>query len=60
MEVGDRVEYQTGIAEFGVGDVTAYDPQTEIVKVADVEDGSIWNGPADLTTLVRKAFERKK
>lgn len=54
MQRGTRVEYQTGIAEFGIGDVVAFDPATEIVKVVDVDDGSPWTGPADLATPVAK------
>ena len=50
MQRGDRVEYQTGIAEFGVGKVDTYDPETEIVTVIDEDDGSTWQGPADKAT----------
>lgn len=52
MKVGDRVEYQTGIASFGVGEVTSYDPETENVNVIDMDDGSAWSGPADRATRV--------
>lgn len=52
MRNGIRVEYQTGIAEFGIGDVVDFDPATEIVKVIDVDDGSQWAGPVDLANPV--------
>lgn len=50
MQEGALVEYQTGIAEFGIGKVASYDPATEIVTVLDIDDGSTWRGPADLAT----------
>lgn len=50
MKIPCRVTYQTGIAEFGIGDVTSYDATTEVVRVVDIDDGSVWTGPVDLTT----------
>lgn len=52
LKIDDRVEYQTGIAEFGIGRVAAYDHETEIVTVTDEDDGSTWRGPADLATPI--------
>lgn len=48
MELGTRVEYKTGIAEYGIGVVSHFDELTEIVTVTNEDDGSTWCGPADL------------
>jgi hypothetical protein len=39
-----RVIYQTDIASFGEGIVTAHDEEKGVVIVMDVEDGSFWRG----------------
>ena len=52
MKLEERIEYQTGTAEFGIGKVTAYNAETEIVTVIDEDDGSTWRGPADLTAPI--------
>lgn len=50
MQIGERIEYRTGWADSGIGIVVAYNEETETVVVKDEDDGSIWRGPADLTT----------
>lgn len=50
MKLGTHVEYETGIAEYGIGFVSHFDEQTEMVTVTDEDDGSIWRGSADLVT----------
>ncbi len=50
MEPGTHVEYETGIAEYGIGFVTHFNEQTEMVTVTDEEDGSTWRGPLDRVT----------
>lgn len=54
MEPGTHVEYQTGIAEYGIGIVTNFDEETEMVTVTDDDDGTVWCGPADLATPTGK------
>lgn len=55
MNIKSQVAYQTGIAEFGIGEVIAYNQDTEIVTVVDEDDGSTWRGPVDLTTPINEA-----
>lgn len=50
MKIGQRIEFATGRAESGIGTVTAYNAETEIVHVRDDEDGSTWSGSVDHTT----------
>ena len=50
MEIGNRVEYQTGWGEYSIGVVSAYDEKTEILTVKNEDDGSTWSGPADYAT----------
>lgn len=40
MRVGQRIEYRTGLADFGIGVVKAYDDEAELVTVIDEDDGS--------------------
>lgn len=47
MLQGQRVEYQTGWADFGIGIIVAIDAEREIVTVIDEDDGSKWRGPLD-------------
>lgn len=49
MKVGNPIEYQVGIASWGIGHVVAYDENTEIVTVKDEDDGTAWRGLADQT-----------
>ena len=52
MQIGTHVEYQTDPAQWGHGHVTDFNEMTEIVTVKDEEDGSIWLGPVDFTTVI--------
>jgi len=52
MELGTLVEYETGPGSSGIGFVSAYEEQTEIVTVVDEDDGSTWRGPLDKTSVV--------
>lgn len=54
MQIGARVEYQTGNAAFGVGNVTGFELETDTVTVIDLDDGSTWTGPADRATPICK------
>lgn len=49
MNIGDRINYQTGWASWGTGRVKTFNPETEIVTVEDEDDGKVWTGPADMT-----------
>lgn len=49
MMVDQRIPYATGVADWGVGIVIEYDDDTEIVKVQDEEDRTLWRGPSDMT-----------
>ncbi|CAN7719699.1 hypothetical protein [Paraburkholderia hospita] len=42
-----RVIYQTDVASYGEGIVTAHDEMTGTVIVMDVDDGSFWRGSDD-------------
>ena len=52
MRIGTHVEYQTDPAQWGHGHVTEFNEMTEIVTVIDDDDGSMWRGPVDLTTVI--------
>jgi hypothetical protein len=54
MNIGDRIEYQVGIASWGIGRVVGYDENTEIVTVEDEDDGTTWRGLADHTEPVEE------
>ncbi|MBX9794328.1 MAG: hypothetical protein K2Y02_08540 [Burkholderiaceae bacterium] len=56
MEIGTHVEYETGIAESGVGIVIEFDEETETVTVKDDDDGSIWRGSIDHATRIGESF----
>lgn len=42
-----RVEYQVGRGESGIGHVIAIDEDSEQITVRDEDDGSIWTGSMD-------------
>ncbi len=52
MNIGDLVEYQTGLGEYGQGTVTKINDHFERVTIKDSEDGSLWCGPMDLCSVV--------
>jgi hypothetical protein len=52
LEIGQRIEFATGRCDSGIGLVTAYDPETEMVTVKDEDDGSEWTGLEDYTTVM--------
>lgn len=54
MQIGIRVEYQTGAFESGNGIVTSFNDETDIVTVKDENDGTVWRGPADLATALKE------
>lgn len=47
MQVGQRVEYQTGYGCYGTGRIVAIDEAKEVLIVADDEDHSLWRGLMD-------------
>lgn len=47
-----RVQYQTGLADWGEGVVTQHDPETGMVTVMDTDDGSFWRGPEDCVEIL--------
>lgn len=49
--IGQRVEYQTDWGSYGIGVVTQVNENTGTVRVKDDEDGSLWEGPADMVEL---------
>lgn len=55
--IGKRVEYQTGLAAYGIGIVTDINEETGIVVVKDDEDGSVWKGPAGLVEIWDEGLE---
>jgi hypothetical protein len=50
MKPNDLVEFQTAAGSFGTGRVVEYDEETEVVTVRDVDDGSLWRGPEEMTS----------
>ena len=52
MEIGIKVEYETGIGAIGIGEVMEFDEETEMLTVRDSDDGSAWRGPFDRATIV--------
>jgi hypothetical protein len=54
MRIRTLVQYETGIAESGVGRVVDFDEETEIVTVQDVDDNSTWRGSVDHATIIEE------
>jgi hypothetical protein len=50
LEVGQRIEFATGRCDSGIGLVTVYNEETEMVTVVDEDDGTVWTGLEDYTT----------
>lgn len=53
MRVGQVVEYQTGLGEWGTGSVVDFNEELDLLTVVDDEDGSTWHGPADRATVIQ-------
>lgn len=53
MRVGQVVEYQTGLGEWGTGSVVDFNEELDLLTVVDDEDGSKWHGPADRATVIQ-------
>lgn len=51
FNLGDEIEYQTGIGEYHTGIVVSYDEDSEQLTVRDCDDNSLWTGPADKAEL---------
>ena len=52
MQVGDTVEYQYGVGEYGTGTISALNSESEIATVVDDMDNSTWRGSYNHITLL--------
>lgn len=52
MQPGQTVEYQTGFADYAIGTVDTFDPQTETLVVRNAVDQTLWRGPVDLASPI--------
>lgn len=47
-----RVNYQKGPTDWGKGVVTQHDPDSGMVTVMDIDDGSFWHGPVGCVEIL--------